>query len=158
MWNFRGRTAQRCEQVRERVSLDLDGELSGFERVLVDRHLASCAGCKAFAAQAGSFTQRLRAAPLVELERPVSVPARRSFRLETMRFAAAAAAAAAALAVGVGALTASLGESGDVTRAVATLDLAIDVNQGLMKARQRSELEKRLEPMLPRPAGAQPVV
>jgi len=155
MWNFRGRTAQRCEQVRERVSLDLDGELSGFERVLVDRHLASCAGCKAFAAQAGSFTQRLRAAPLVELERPVSVPARRSFRLETMRFAAAA---AAALAVGVGALVASLGESGDVTRAVATLDLSVDVNQGLMKARQRSELEKRLEPMLPRPAGAQPVV
>ena len=53
-----------CEQARERVSLLLDDELSPHEALLLDRHLAGCRACAAFAADVRSYTELLRATPL----------------------------------------------------------------------------------------------
>jgi len=68
-----------CELARERVSLQLDDELSAHEALLLDRHLAGCAGCERFADGARASTALLRAAPLERSEalfswRRVSLP------------------------------------------------------------------------------------
>jgi Putative zinc-finger len=97
-----------CEQARERVSVLLDDELSPHETVLLDRHLAACGACAAFAADVRSYTELLRAAPLE--------PAPQSWILRrpaAARFAArvAAGTAAAAAAVLVAFSTISLDSS-----------------------------------------------
>jgi predicted anti-sigma-YlaC factor YlaD len=56
---------ERCERVRQSVSLELDGMLSRFERALLERHLRSCEPCRRFSADVRAQTHRLRAAPLV---------------------------------------------------------------------------------------------
>jgi predicted anti-sigma-YlaC factor YlaD len=96
-----------CEQARERVSLLLDDELSPHESALLDRHLATCGACTAFAADVRSYTGLLRAAPLE--------PAPQSWLLRrpaASRLAAqvAAVTAAAAAAVLVAVSTISLGD------------------------------------------------
>ena len=45
-----------CERARGWVSLSLDGELSEFERALLDAHLGRCAECSVFAADTGAAT------------------------------------------------------------------------------------------------------
>ncbi|MGH3001756.1 MAG: zf-HC2 domain-containing protein [Gaiellaceae bacterium] len=55
---------ERCERSRESISLELDGMLSRFERALLERHLRSCASCRAFAVDVRAQTAQLRAAPL----------------------------------------------------------------------------------------------
>lgn len=57
-----------CELARERVSLQLDDELSAHEAVLLDRHLAGCSRCERFADGARASTALLRAAPLEQSE------------------------------------------------------------------------------------------
>jgi len=59
------------------VSLGLDGELSQLEHALLKRHLSRCSACAAFSADVSSLTRELRAAPLIELERPIELPLRR---------------------------------------------------------------------------------
>ena len=47
-----------CEQAQELLSQDMDGELDARARVLLDQHVASCAGCQAAVAawrQAGEL-------------------------------------------------------------------------------------------------------
>jgi putative zinc finger protein len=94
-----------CDRVREWASLDLDGELSDFERVLMDGHLALCADCSSFRASITGFTDRLRAVPLELSERPVVV--RRSRRAISFRRVPAAAAALVVAVVGVATLLSS---------------------------------------------------
>jgi hypothetical protein len=53
-----------CELARERVSLQLDDELSAHEALLLDRHLAGCSACEQFAGGVRASTALLRAAPL----------------------------------------------------------------------------------------------
>jgi predicted anti-sigma-YlaC factor YlaD len=94
-----------CEQARERVSLELDGELSPHESLLLDRHLGACGACAAFATEVRAYTMMLRATPLE--------PAPQSWILRrpaASRFAArvAAGTAAAAAAVLVAVSTVSL--------------------------------------------------
>jgi predicted anti-sigma-YlaC factor YlaD len=87
-----------CEQARERVSLLLDDELSPHEGVLLDRHLAACGACTAFASEVYAYTEMLRATPLEPapqfwlLRRPAA-----SRRLAAQVAAGTAAAAAAVL-------------------------------------------------------------
>jgi predicted anti-sigma-YlaC factor YlaD len=88
-----------CEQARSWVSLRLDGALSEFERIRLDRHLERCASCAAFGAEIGATTQVLREAPLIVPTAPVELPARRSARHRNAAAAAFAAAAAALAAV-----------------------------------------------------------
>src|SRR5437762_13579328 len=66
-----------CERTVRSVSLDLDGELSRFERALLARHLARCERCAAEAAMIVALTQSLRAAPLEPLPAPIVVMGRR---------------------------------------------------------------------------------
>lgn len=94
-----------CDRVREWASLDLDGELSEFERVLMDAHLALCADCREFRSSMGAFTSELRAVPLEASERPVVV--RRSRRAISFRRVPAAAAALVVATVGVATLLTS---------------------------------------------------
>ncbi len=99
--------SKRCVRAREHVSLDLDGELSEFERVLLAAHLAQCERCRRFEADVVAVTGRLRAAPLEALPQPVSLPRRRRvFATRSIQSAAAA----AVLAVGFG-VALSLAES-----------------------------------------------
>lgn len=93
-----------CERARQWASIELDGELSTFERVLLRAHLAHCPPCRAFREQTGGLTHALRAAPLEQLEQPIQIGRmRRRLRL---RLAPAAAAMAVAF-VGLGSVLAT---------------------------------------------------
>jgi len=88
------------------ISLRLDGEASELEVMALERHLAGCPRCREVAADTASLTQLLRSAPLVELERPVFVPASRRTRSKVVRRAAAGILVAAGLAAaGLGVTT-----------------------------------------------------
>src|SRR5689334_6245880 len=90
-----------CERARQWSSIELDGELSTFERVLLRAHLAHCSSCRGFRERTNGLTLALRAAPL---EQPVQIGRmRRRFRL---RVAPAAAAMAVAF-VGLGSVLAT---------------------------------------------------
>jgi anti-sigma factor RsiW len=86
-----------CDRTRERVSLELDGDLSPHESSLLERHLIGCPACAAFASEAARYTELLRAA---RLEQPpaFALPRRRgALRLSVGVGAAVASTAAAAL-------------------------------------------------------------
>ena len=91
-----------CERAREWASLQLDQELSEFERALLAAHLRRCEVCGGFQARVAGFTASLRAAPLERLGRPIVLPRRRSGSGGPLRLAVAAA-AALALALGTAA-------------------------------------------------------
>ncbi len=114
-----------CERARQWTSIELDGELSTFERVLLRAHLAHCPPCREFRTDTNGLTHALRAAPLEQLDQPIVIGRmRRRLRL---RLAPAAAAMAVAF-VGLGSILAtsavrSVGTSHDRTPAV-TAELA----------------------------------
>jgi anti-sigma factor RsiW len=86
--------------MRERVSLELDGELSPYEASLLERHLRRCAACAAFASGAGRSTELLRSAPL-EGAPQFTLPRRAArARFSVGAGAAVASTAAAALVAG----------------------------------------------------------
>jgi anti-sigma factor RsiW len=106
-----------CERAREWGSLRLDGELSEFERVLLDAHLSRCAACDAYVQEIGAITQTIRAAALEPLPRPVAIPLRRRV-LRPGAALQAGAAAAAVLAVTLG-LSIQSGRTGSSSSLVA---------------------------------------
>jgi anti-sigma factor RsiW len=92
-----------CERAREWASLRLDGELSEFERVLLDAHLRRCAACAAYVGEIGAITATIRATALEPLPRPIALPLRRRIAWASRGLqAGAAAAAVAALTIGLG--------------------------------------------------------
>jgi predicted anti-sigma-YlaC factor YlaD len=107
--SVRGRSFE-CERACEWVSLELDGELSDFERTLLGAHLAECGDCRAFREDVASVTHQLRASALEQPERAVRVVRHR--RRASLRLAPAAA-AIAVLAVGLGSVFGAL-NSGDL--------------------------------------------
>ena len=94
-----------CERARQWASIELDGELSTFERVLLRAHLAHCPPCREFRTDTNGLTHALRMAPLEQLDHPVEISRvrRRGLRL---RLAPAAAAMAVAV-VGLGSILAT---------------------------------------------------
>lgn len=88
-----------CERAAELVSLDLDGELSRFERVLLARHLSRCAGCADYSAEVTAATKALRSAPLEALPAPVALPSLRRRLVPRVVWNVAATAAIAAFGV-----------------------------------------------------------
>jgi predicted anti-sigma-YlaC factor YlaD len=94
-----------CERARQWASIELDGELSTFERVLLRAHLAHCPPCREFRTDTNGLTHMLRALPLEQLDPPIEISRvrRRGLRL---RLAPAAAAMAVAV-VGLGSILAS---------------------------------------------------
>jgi anti-sigma factor RsiW len=91
-----------CERGREWISLRLDGELSELAEKMLEAHVARCAGCRAFEADAATATRLLRSTPLEQLEQPLSLPRGRRLALSTRRVSAVAA-GAAVVVLGLGA-------------------------------------------------------
>ena len=94
-----GQQSNACRLAREQVSLHLDGELSEFERVALDGHLASCASCRAYQASASEVSAHMRSSELEEPEFPFVLPHRARIRMP-LRTAQVAAAAAVVAIVG----------------------------------------------------------
>lgn len=92
-----------CTRTRELLSLELDGELSQLDSARLESHLVHCAQCRTLKTELAAMTLALRAAPLEQLERPISLPRRMRWSLRPLQVGAAAAviAVAAGLA-GVG--------------------------------------------------------
>jgi predicted anti-sigma-YlaC factor YlaD len=92
-----------CERARQWASIELDGELSTFERVLLRAHLAHCPPCREFRSETNGLTNALRMAPLEQLDHPIEIGRVRRLRLRL----APAAAAMAVAAVGLGSILAT---------------------------------------------------
>ena len=90
-------TTLTCDRVREWVSLEVDGELSEFESVLLNAHLSACADCVAYRADVTKITHALRHTALEAFTRPVGVPPRRRVVARAMPVVAAAAVVAVGL-------------------------------------------------------------
>lgn len=80
-----------CARASEWASLRLDGQLSDFEEVLLEAHLARCDGCQAFAASVAGLTGALRTAPLEQPEFAFEAPRRTRGRTVALRAVSAAA-------------------------------------------------------------------
>lgn len=93
----------KCDRARQWASLELDGELSSFERALLENHVEGCPSCAEFHAEIGGLTTALRAAPYEPFEGVVLGRTRRRVHLRL----APAAAAMAVAAVGLGSIVAS---------------------------------------------------
>jgi predicted anti-sigma-YlaC factor YlaD len=102
-------TGRRCDRAREYASLRLDGELSDFERALLDSHLERCPSCRVFADDLVGVTDRLRTAPLEQPAIAITLPSRRRVALRGIQVGAAAAAVVSV--VGIGALFGLLNSS-----------------------------------------------
>lgn len=91
-----------CDRARAWAALVPDRELSELERKLLDRHLAGCAGCRAFATDVAAVAELIRKEELVPLPHPVSVPSWRRHSAIPGRLGSLGAAAAVALmAIGI---------------------------------------------------------
>jgi hypothetical protein len=90
---------ERCDRAREWISLHVDGELSEFERIVLEAHVARCAECREFRLDVRRISRELRQAPLARLRRPIALPQRTRLFGRTLQFGVAA---LAAVAVGVG--------------------------------------------------------
>lgn len=93
-----------CDRARQWATADLDGELSRFERVLLDAHLAECPSCREFATAIGGITGMLRSAPPESIGRTIEIGRLR--RRLGLRLAPAVAAMAVTV-VGLGSILAS---------------------------------------------------
>ena len=92
-----------CAQACQQLSLRADHELSEFETVLLEAHLAVCADCRAFEKGVTGVTTLLRAVPLGEPIVPFQLPRGRS--RANVLFASSLRAGSAAAAVAIVALT-----------------------------------------------------
>jgi hypothetical protein len=83
-----------CARARAWASLRLDDQLSDFEEVLLEAHLARCDDCGAFAASISDLTAALRSAPLEQPAFAFEPPHRTRGRTVALRAVSAAAAVA----------------------------------------------------------------
>ena len=90
--------AERCERARRWVSLELDDQLSEFERSFLTSHLAACGACRSFRHSVSVATRELRAASLERPEFGISLP--RRARYASLRAVPVAAALLAAVGLG----------------------------------------------------------
>jgi predicted anti-sigma-YlaC factor YlaD len=130
-----------CDRTREWAALELDDQLSEFERALMQAHLDRCGECRAFAADVAEIAERLRSAPLEPLAQPVTLPApRRVASLRHIQVAAAAAVVLAAASLGglYGSVRGDKAPLGDVTPPVAAAAASDDT---LVRAVQLAHLK-----------------
>jgi predicted anti-sigma-YlaC factor YlaD len=156
----------KCDRARQWASLELDGELSTFERALLESHLEACPSCAEFRAEIGGVTGALRAAPHEQFAGVVLGRVRRRVR---MRLAPAAAAMAVA-AVGLGSIVASSSfQGGSVARFAQHVDVSPDaasaatpdtMNVSTSKAMQtlRAQTRARIAPRGARSLRGGPVI
>jgi predicted anti-sigma-YlaC factor YlaD len=131
-----------CDRARQWASTELDGELSTFERVLLQAHLNVCSSCEEFHGQMAGLTGALRQAPLEPFQARVEFGHLR--RRPRVRLAPAAAAMAIA-AVGLGSFLASASvHSGSVSARHAQAPIADQIaaldNMSLRKSNANARL------------------
>lgn len=155
---FRPRTPCKCDQARQWLTLELDGELSSFERALFEAHAASCSACASYAEHIRSFTTALRSAPLEALAHPIALPSSRRRGLRAPQVLAAAA-AAIAVTVGAVALSDSVDDGSLGDRVTPVRGIPVDEEIDRLRWRQLETMEERLALTRPKPipAGRQPV-
>jgi predicted anti-sigma-YlaC factor YlaD len=102
----RATPAEQCLWACQRVSLRLDDELSELEQARLEAHLASCAGCRAVAAELEGLTQMVRTTALEDPSIAFHPPRRRNPAAYALR------AVSATAAVTVMALSGLVGLSG----------------------------------------------
>jgi hypothetical protein len=88
-----------CARTREWISFALDGELSDFERFLMEHHVERCADCSLFEQDTRLIAEGMRTTPLESPSEPLTVgrlqrPARRFGRLRVANVLPVAVAAA----------------------------------------------------------------
>ena len=133
-----------CDRARQWASIELDGELSVFEGVLLRAHFADCASCREFHAGIGDFAAALRSAPDEQFE---GVQLGRLRRRVSLRLAPAIA-AMAVVAVGLGSVVASSQLGSGFQRRTATPPSAFAlvggthdaVNQHTLRALRRLDI------------------
>jgi predicted anti-sigma-YlaC factor YlaD len=91
--------AAECAQACQQLSLRADHELSEFETVLLEAHLAVCADCRAFEKGVTGVTTLLRAVPLEHPIVPFQLPRGRSRANALLASSLRAGSAAAAVAI-----------------------------------------------------------
>ena len=126
-----------CAQVAKQLSLREDSELSEFELVLLEAHLARCDDCRAFAEGIAALTKTIRNAPLERPSISFELPRRRA-RLDgilaaSLRIGSAAAAIAVVVVSGVIALNGS-------TRPVRVSDL--DTARSVLDLHERQSVQR----------------
>ena len=88
-----------CAQAYQQLSLRVDGELSDFETVLLEAHLAVCADCQAFEKNITGFTTALRTVPAEQPSVSFQLPGGRSRMNALLASSSRAGSAAAAVAI-----------------------------------------------------------
>lgn len=102
-----------CDGARQWASQRVDTHLSEFEAARLERHLARCAACAAFAAQLEQVVGALRTAPIARLSELVFFPVARRSRRRLVQFAALGATVAVVfVAVAVGLVSAGPAPTG----------------------------------------------
>jgi predicted anti-sigma-YlaC factor YlaD len=156
----------KCDRARQWASLELDGELSSFERALLENHLDGCPSCAQFRAEIGTLTGALRAAPHEPFAGVVLGRVRRRVGLRL----APAAAAMAVAAVGLGSILASSSFQGssisrfaqhvDVSPGDASAAVPDTMNVSTSKAMQtrRAQIRAHIAPRSPRSLRGGPVI
>jgi anti-sigma factor RsiW len=114
-----------CERAQSWASLELDGELSQLERVLLATHLRRCDACAERVAGMRAVTVALRSAPLEAPAAPVFVASSRNSRSRPLALRIALAATLTAVAAGLGVLAGSIGGGSPVPAAPSNDDLAL---------------------------------
>src|SRR6478735_3640253 len=108
-----GMSTRRCDRTRALLSQRLDGALTEMDGRAVARHVASCAGCRAFDEQSRWVAHQLRAASFEPLPRPIEISPVRVGRF-TRRVVGSAASVAATVVVAVGAWAVGTAANHDV--------------------------------------------
>jgi anti-sigma factor RsiW len=111
-----------CDRARQWASLELDGELSELEGLLLEAHLERCAECAHVVSEVRAIAVRMRETPL---EQPslTALPSRRRPRVRA--FQVAVAAATVAVGISLGSLAGSLSHTGSGTSGHATFSQAL---------------------------------
>ena len=104
-----------CDGIRELYSASLDGELSELDSARLHAHLATCTGCRAYAATTATASRIVRHTPLEQPTFPVVIPGRRVAVARKLQVVAAA----AAVTVTIG-LSVAIGTIGGPSAARAT--------------------------------------
>lgn len=139
-----------CERAAQWISLELDGELSEFERAALSRHLRRCEECSRARDGIAGFTRVIRDTPIVPvatLDQPIASPARRPRRSRRV-----AAACVLAAALGSTAAAILLPQSGPAQSSLA-LASATPSQRLRFAAAEHARIDPRL-PTLTAPAPA----
>jgi hypothetical protein len=146
-----GQLNNACRLAREQISLHLDGELSEFEQVALDGHLACCASCRSYGVTVADVTAQLRLAPVAQPEFPVVLPHRARIRVPLR----AAQVAAAAVVVTVFGFTAA-GVTPGSERALSGAEANTRANEAPNLAAFRAA-RVTVDVVVQRPAAPRPV-